>query len=493
MTTETRRGLLLLGLALAAGIGGDVLLTNLPSRLNLAAWIGWLGFLVLAAGQRGWLLLPRERWPLWLLGVGFIPALFWRESADLFLLNLAAIGTVAVWASPRVPIRTLRLAALADLLIGAARAGVGAALGPLPALGQIQWAEATSRRGGMALAGRIVLGALLILPVLVLFGLLLGHADPLFGRLLSSLVSVDLTKVAPHVARTGVFGWLAGGVVAALYGWSGRRLRFSGVATTRLDLPVIATAMLLVEGLLLAFLVVQARYLFGGAAVVEQLSGLSYAEYARRGFFELLVVAGVCLPLLLAGAVVLDPSRPVAVRRFRLLGAVLLGLLGVLLLSAAIRLRLYVSVFGLTETRVFAGAALAWLLLTMGWLGPTVLRGHRRRFAPGALAAGLGLVVALNVVNPGDLVARINLGHRGPAGHLDVAYLVGLGDDAVPTLLRQATRLPPADRCALLQAMTAQRAADAKMWTLAGRRAERVWRTDADAARVGCLTGTVGE
>ena len=42
--------------------------------------------------------------------------------------------------------------------------------------------------------------------------------------------------------------------------------------------------------LFLAFIVVQFRYFFGGTAQVQVAPGLSYAVYARRGFFELVTV-----------------------------------------------------------------------------------------------------------------------------------------------------------------------------------------------------------
>ena len=55
----------------------------------------------------------------------------------------------------------------------------------------------------------------------------------------------------------------------------------------------------LLDALFLAFVAVQARYFFGGTQRLALLE-LTYAEYARRGFFELLAVAGLVVPLLLA-------------------------------------------------------------------------------------------------------------------------------------------------------------------------------------------------
>ena len=46
-------------------------------------------------------------------------------------------------------------------------------------------------------------------------------------------------------------------------------------------------------------MLVQFRYLFGGAALVQVSETLTYAEYARRGFFELVAVAALLLPIML--------------------------------------------------------------------------------------------------------------------------------------------------------------------------------------------------
>ncbi len=61
--------------------------------------------------------------------------------------------------------------------------------------------------------------------------------------------------------------------------------------------------------LFLAFVLVQLRFLFGGSGLEEQRVGLTYAEYARHGFFELVVVAVLVLPLILGADVAAKGTR----------------------------------------------------------------------------------------------------------------------------------------------------------------------------------------
>lgn len=127
------------------------------------------------------------------------------------------------------------------------------------------------------------------------------------------------------------------------------------------------------------FVVVQARYLFGGRSLVEAREQLSYATYARHGFFELVAVSALVL-VVIVGANALVRSRLV-----RALSAILVALELVVAVSALQRLRLYEQEYGLTELRVWTTGVVLWLMCVFVWLSVTTLRG-RGRFAVGARA-----------------------------------------------------------------------------------------------------------
>jgi uncharacterized protein DUF4153 len=81
--------------------------------------------------------------------------------------------------------------------------------------------------------------------------------------------------------------------------------------------------------LFLAFVVVQFRYLFGGEGLVEERVGLTYAEYARHGFFELVAVSVLVLVVLLAADALVVRSAGRGGRFARLFSAGLVGLVSV--------------------------------------------------------------------------------------------------------------------------------------------------------------------
>jgi hypothetical protein len=201
--------------------------------------------------------------------------------------------------------------------------------------------------------------------------------------------------------------------------------------------------------LFLLFVVVQFRYFFGGAAHVVATTGLTYAEYARRGFFELVAVAVLVLPLLLAAHWLLRKENPWHERIFRALAGAQLLLLFVIMASAVERMRLYQSEYGLTELRLYTTAFMVWLAIVFIWFALTVLRGRRARFAFGAMMTGLVMIIALHALNPDALIVRVNAARASAGRGFDVSYATSLSADAVPALMEAAPALSEADRRAI--------------------------------------------
>jgi hypothetical protein len=311
-------------------------------------------------------------------------------------------------------------------------------------------------QAGQAIAvGR---GLLLAAPLLLVFGALFVAADQVFQGFVTDVVP-NGEEVFSHAALIVVFAWIAAGLLRE---YLVRREPFEAdvrpfFTLGRTEIAVVLGSLNL---LFLAFVLVQVRYLFGGNALVEGRTSLSYAEYARHGFFELVTVAALVLPLLLLG----DWLRRRDTRRddvvFRVLAGALLVLLGVVMVSALQRMRLYQREYGLTELRVYTTAFMLWLAVVFAWAAATVLRSRRHLFAIGALVSGFAAIFALHALNPDALIARTNLDRP----NLDVTYLTRLSDDATPTLVDALPKLGPDEREALELYLREREAAGGGDW-----------------------------
>jgi Domain of unknown function (DUF4173) len=477
MSRDSRIGIALVGSAVVLGVLGDTLFQGQPLGLNVLLWAGAFVLLLTALLRLARAPLHQGRRfmvaPLLLFSALFL----WHDSPLLVAANLLALAAAVTMGALRRTRPRLRSATLSDYGGGVLAAASALLAGTAPLLmTDIRWRDVAGRvrcERTVAVARGIAIG----LPLLLLFGGLFVAADAVFENLVSSAIPTVAPSTVERAVIVVVWTWLAGGLLRDLLAAKEDRrlLRADALAgrkpRVRVGAVEACVALCALDLLFLAFVVVQFRYLFGGRALVEARTQLTYADYARHGFFELVAVAALTLSLLLLGDWLLRADAR-GRRSFRALALVLLGLLFVVIASALKRMRLYEEQYGLTELRLYASGVIVWIGVVSVWFALTVLRGHRHAFAVGALVTGFAATLALNMLNPGTLIARTNIDRP----RVDVAYLAGLGDDAVPTLVSRLDRLDPADRRLLARELARRRAGsgDWRSWNLSRSRAAAV-------------------
>lgn len=194
----------------------------------------------------------------------------------------------------------------------------------------------------------------------------------------------------------------------------------------------------LVNLLFLSFVIVQVPYLFGGMDLVQNTPDFKLAEYARRGFGELVAVSALTLPMLLVGHWLIRQEDPFSEKLFRVLACVQIGLLFVIMASAVQRLMLLTGNlgYGMTTIRLYPLIFMSWLAIVFVWFGATVLRGARKHFAWGALWTAFFILGATHVLNPDEFIVKTNLALMLQGRDFDAHYnSYDLSDDALPALL----------------------------------------------------------
>jgi len=311
-------------------------------------------------------------------------------------------------------------------------------LGPAFLLGPFRRLTAP-RAGSWALVRGLSIG----LPIVAILTGLLASADAVFASLLRL---PDVADLGLHLLLLGLGAWVAATV-----------LRHASARTAELPMgpaPVLGRleARIVLGGLCgvyATFAAAQVVVAVGAADRILSEEGLTYAEYARRGFFQLLAAAGVTAVVLLcvrASGALGDTASTVLV-------LLAVALTEVVVAVAVHRLSLYEDAYGLTLLRLVAVAGALWIGAVFLLIGMAVAGvGPERSWLPGAIgAAALIALLAWNLADPAALVARRNLDRAKP----DAAYLSGLGDDAVPTIVARLPRLDPAIRADLVQRLCA--------------------------------------
>jgi len=438
--TGTARAILVEAVLL--GVLADTALRNASEGLGWTVWVLSLALAALSVAWRRGLTVSREQLAWLATAVACATAYAWRDAEELLAFNV--LGTLVALAmfsmsAAGLPVASILVARIRDVIAGGLftiRDIIAGA--PMLALLDAEPLKLRAVRG--AASWTILRAVLLTAPVALVFILLLSRADPVFASVFK-LPQIDVEVLVSHVFLIGAFTWWSAGFVrGALLGvaW---RAALPEKLPVRLGLAEVTTSLGAVIALFALFVVLQLRWLFGGADVVLATTGLTVAEYARRGFFELVGVTALVLPLILGTRALIDDEK--VSRRHRALSLALIVLLAAIIASALMRMKLYVDYFGLTTDRLYATALIAWLGLVSLALARTVLGAWSRPFAAMTVISGFVALFTLGAINPDQLVARVNLGRTTAEQGVDYVYLSHLNGDAMPAVVSALNAAAP--------------------------------------------------
>ena len=387
--------------------------------------------------------------------------------AGALMAAAGLLGRSSIWISP------LNFLAAAAALSLAAAAAAGLTWGQLTLPGVVEQVLSPLRHVGDGIAGflrrlrdahvkawpnghgdrRVVLrGILFAVPLVTVAGAILASADALFASYL--VIPRSLGTVVGDLALAGV--GLVGVSCLVARACQGRSNR-APLAIPRAGRIELAIVFIGLDVLYAAFAAVQVVASVGGDDYVMQRTGLSYAAYARKGFFQLVAVAALTLLLLLVARAMASPDGEGEGEGGRLATAVPVPALAACVLTSLIvgvairRLDLYSDAYGLTMLRLYStlfAALVGAVFVVVG--GFLLKRAPVRQLTTTLLALVVTLVGVVNVLNPEQRVAQSNLARFDQGKALDVAYLTTLGDDAVPSVARWLASHPDVPQAAEL-------------------------------------------
>lgn len=315
----------------------------------------------------------------------------------------------------------------------------------------IRWRR-TARRFGRRRV-RLAAIAVWVMPLTLgaVFLALFGAANPVIDYWLSL---VDLLKLLDLIQLTRIAFWLF--VLVCVWAFLRPRLprlvrripratpavvstqaeKITTIEDILFGKPAILRALVVFNILFALQTGLDATYLWGGVALPD---GLSYAAYAHRGAYPLIVTA------LLAAGFVLAALRPGSETSgdplIRRLVYAWVAQNIMLVISSILRLDLYVGIYALTYWRI---AAFVWMGLVASGLALIIARIALGKSNEWLLSANL-LTLSLTLyagcfINFAALIANYNVDHSlemtGQGISLDAWYLRSLGPGAFPAMDR---------------------------------------------------------
>ncbi|MFA6131162.1 MAG: DUF4173 domain-containing protein [Patescibacteria group bacterium] len=291
-------------------------------------------------------------------------------------------------------------------------------------------------------AMQIIRGSMATLVVVAVLLLLFASADLVIQDFFQNILSNSFdVKHIPELVSRAFFILFIGGVALGMYAYcfrhprihlpEGDRSPVRFVKAIELGLVLLATNIVF-----LTFLIIQATNLFGGHATLDRL-GITYAEYAQRGFFELIAAAlFVALILWIADkySVKNTANEKTAYLFF---SSLLLVQTIILMASAFYRLALYEGAYGFTTLRLFSHAFIIWMAIALVFFLVKIwLNQKEELFALATFSTGVILLIGLNLLNPDAYMAKEHIERFSGTAQFDADFLSERSADAIPVIYK---------------------------------------------------------
>ncbi len=435
-----------------ADAGGDIALpecvTDFPKRrpgalglllflVLLADWLFWehdrglsvalfamaLSVAILAMKPGG--VRPRQ----WAMALGFevlcnLPLIEVLHAMSI-LFSLSGLVVLAIWVT-----YDRLLTWWQSLWIAARIATIGVAMLPIFAANEVKGMRAERNMAQRARALVLPMGVGLV------FVALLSAANPVLEQYLEQLSRLKFL-CAEHIDR-GVF-WAV--LACALWPFLTLDKSWLGSAAAPKKTPrpnakaklglineeSVRTSLVLFNALFLVQTAMDLGVLTGGLALPE---GMTYARYAHQGAYPLVATA------LLAGLFAIATYRMVG--RNRLLRVLMLLWIGqnmVLVITAAVRLNLYIEAYSLTNLRV---AAFIWMGLVFVALMLTIVQITQGKSLSWLIRSNViilyGTLYVVCFINFAHVIATYNLQNPNRFGDRDVGYICRMSGQALPAI-----------------------------------------------------------
>lgn len=271
----------------------------------------------------------------------------------------------------------------------------------------------------------VFLGILTAVPLLFIVVPLLSSADAVFREVIGNTLRLDFMGDFINILLRIAFIFF---LSYALLAYMCTHAIKEEVKTHRTGEPLLAITVTGILSLIYAlFSGIQIIYLFLGNMQLPE--GYTYAEYAREGFFQLLIVSILNLIIVLVCLAYFKESKGL-----KFILTIMSLCTFVMIASSAMRMIIYIRCYNLTFLRLLVLWALA--LLTVLFMG-IVVNIYKESFGlfRYSMIVVTVLYLALSYSHPDYIIARVNVAKALEGEETDYAYLSGLCADAAPVII----------------------------------------------------------
>ncbi len=294
---------------------------------------------------------------------------------------------------------------------------------------------------------KVIAGLIISFPLLIIIIILLSSADMVFNDLLSDIPSkiesifdtifsnnITMKSIIALLTATYFYGYIWNSFVPIVR--PNPHAEPVPIKTEKqyFDSVILITVLTVINVIYIIFSVIQFSYLFSGGLNILP-SGFTYAEYARRGFFELLLVTMINFSIILISIFNTNQKEHTS---FKVLKGLLfaMGIFNyIMIYSSFYRMRIYEQTYGYTYLRIFVYFFL--LLEAIILLGTLIyIICSKFNLIKMYVITFLVLYIGLNYMNIDNMIAKENIDRYFETGKIDFYYLRRLSYDTIPQMQR---------------------------------------------------------
>jgi len=285
--------------------------------------------------------------------------------------------------------------------------------------------------------GKVLKGILFALPILMVILILLSSADMIFNYYLSSVFIIfgnfQLSHLVIHLIIIILFFLYIFGFIWS-FKYEGIYESSEGKLKVNFEVLTVMPILLMLNGVYLMFTVIQFSYLYGGGST-ELPSSFTYAEYARRGFFELVTVTVINFTIILCTIKFMKRENTKLEKCNNAFLSLLIVFTLNMIFSAHYKMSLYENTYGYTYLRVFVHIfmMLLFILFIIALAGIWVRKTPITKLC---IISSLIMYVVLNYINVDVFIVKKNIELYNRTQNLDVNYLSNLSYDTLPYLVQ---------------------------------------------------------
>ena len=278
----------------------------------------------------------------------------------------------------------------------------------------------------------VLVGIACALPALAIIVPLLARSDDAFAALLNKLVSNFAEEITKIIFGLAVSIFIIGGVFSLKYNKKESNFKSINFSISKVTF---ATFLSILSFVYVVYLITQLAYFFSAfSSILPAGYKFTYAQYARRGFFELCAIAAINFAIIFATVVLTEKSEEKIPLAVKIPGALTVIFTLIIIFTALSKMVMYMGAYALTVSRVCACAFIIWLLVL--FIGVFIrLFVKKLDILKTALTLALVIISVLGISNINLQIAKYNYNSYVDSGkEIDVEYISNLEDEGIPYL-----------------------------------------------------------